>query len=85
MSEKRKKAPLTQLEMEFLVKEFTARLKDTLYMNAEHKVREALMGILPQIWETPDATEFSISFKVEMVHGDIIQVIGRLRREVGDK
>lgn len=69
---------LTDEERKAIVAELAERMRDLVYMNAEKKAEEALDRILKQA-PTPD-TVISVTYEVRFVFGDVLQILGRLRR-----
>jgi len=73
------KLVLTEEEKNAVVKELAERMKDLVYMNAEEKAEEVIDKILK---ENPHPhTKFRINYTFEFMLNDIIQIVGRIRRD----
>ena len=71
----------TKQEVEALVKELSERLKDMVYATAETNMRQTIRqcGFDKKI-STNTFDKIKINFAIEMVNGDLLQVIARERR-----
>ena len=71
---------LTEHEKNVIITELAERCKDVVYINAEKITRDCLetMSGLHDLRKTD--TPFAFTFRVEMLFGDILQVLGRERR-----
>jgi hypothetical protein len=78
-----RKIKLTQAEKELVIKEFAKRTIDLAYMTAEDLAREKVPYLLEHLDASGLDDEFSFNFRVTMCKGDILQVIGRKRRQDG--
>ena len=72
------KLKLTEEELNEVVKEIAERIKDMAYMNLENRVRDVVGKILGVDVDEDDKLTFE--WKVTMVVGDILQIVGRKRR-----
>ncbi len=74
---------ISEQELIVLKDEIAARLKDTIYMYSD---REALRMVRElelttrNISDEPSDSTFTFTFHIQMVWGDILQIIGRQRR-----
>ena len=79
------KLKLTPEEKEAIITEITERLKDVVYMRARERAEEILGLLLKYNEESENSlkptTPIEIDFKVQFLWGDILQIVGRLRRE----
>jgi len=73
---------LTEQEFKEVVKEIVERVKDIVYMNLENKTKQSLQDILKGKIN-PDES-IRITWEVEFIFNDIVQIVGRLRRKKGD-
>ena len=69
---------ITEDEFNILVEEISERIKDIIYMDVKPKVRRILWNLVISNPYTDDKVEvkWTISFVIE----DLIQIIGRIRR-----
>jgi hypothetical protein len=77
---RRDKFKITDREFEAVVQELTERVKDIVHANAERKVEEVVTKLRPFVLAAPSATELKIHYEIQMLFGDIQQVVARLRR-----
>jgi hypothetical protein len=75
---------LTPAEEKLVAKEFAKRIIDLAYMTAYDMARETMPELLKGIRSTNTNESFAFNFRVNMVAGDILQIIGRKRRK-GDR
>jgi len=72
---------ITAKEYEAIIKEIAARIKDLVYMTSESDIKEGFpKNILESILGEPDS-RLEVNYKVNIVVDDIIQILGRTRRE----
>lgn len=75
---------LSKREKEAVIVELAKRVWDIAYMHATEEADKVAAPLLDRLekedgWNSGD--EFVLTFQVKMVVGDLIQVIGRGRRE----
>jgi len=76
---------VTEAEMEKLIQELSERMKDVVYMEAENKIKEMLEELLPKLSTKITDDDIRLTFNVDLISGDIIQILGRERRTQGNK
>jgi len=73
------KLKLTPEEKNILITELAERMKDLVYMRAKDKAKEVTEKLLKTDLNPED--EIIINYRMEMVGTDILQIIGRIRRQ----
>jgi len=73
---------LTPEEIELVVDELSERVKDMAYMTCKSKVRAMLSGC--KIYDMSSGDSLTLTWKLDLVHGDILQIVGRNRRKDED-
>jgi len=73
------KLALTEEEKQAIIVELAQRMKDLVYMNAEEKAEEIIDKILKS--NPHPHTKFRINYTFEFMLNDIIQIVGRIRRD----
>jgi len=73
------KLKLTPEERNAIITELAERMKDIIYMNAREKAEEALDDILKADPHPNDTVE--INYKFQFIFNDILQMLGRIRRQ----
>jgi len=73
---------LSDEEYEAIIKEIAERVRDIVFMNAERKVKQSLPKeeVEKLLDSGNDIKVISVVHRVEFVVGDLIQILGRLRR-----
>ena len=71
---------ITAKEREILIKELAERVRDMIYINAEKRVARMIDSIIGDIDEVVTDDPIEVTYTINMVSGDIIQIIGRERR-----
>lgn len=71
---------LTTREERLLSKELAKRIKDLIFMGADEKATELIRELPEVVWDD----EVHFDFRIDMLGGDIYQIIGRSEREKGD-
>ncbi len=76
---------LTKKERELVAKEYAKRIIDMAYMVAEDLARERIPSLLKDLNAASTDSDFTFTLGVAMCKGDILQIIGRVRREKAGK
>ena len=71
---------LTEEELDETAKEIAERVKDLVYMNLEHRVRDALEKTFASCVDLDPNDKLTLTWKLTFTVNDIIQIAGRLRR-----
>jgi hypothetical protein len=76
------KIRLSKEEKEYLIRELSERIKDTIYMNDRQQTKEAVEILLSRIQDkdVDPHEEFEIVFHYKFVINDLLQIVGRHRR-----
>lgn len=72
---------ITEEEKELIIDELHKRMVDMIYINGKEKVRKELEGQWEKLDLSDSRQSMTFYYNIEMVHGDIMQVLGRNRRE----
>lgn len=72
------KLKLSSLEKEMVAIELTDRVKDLVYMTTHDKMRKIVDTMCIDTLRTEDSIE--LTYKFNLVVGDVLQVIGHKRR-----
>jgi len=76
----------TKLERQLVIKEIARRLKDMAYFHSEQLTASMLDSWgLSMILDDASANEYTFTFHVKMVAGDMQQIVGRHRRETAEQ
>jgi len=73
------KLNLTEEEKNIIITELAERMKDIVYINAKEEAKKALNNILTG-YVTP-TMEIEITYKIKFILNDILQMLGRIRRQ----
>ena len=71
---------LSEQEKEFVINEIYERWKDMVYMNAKDHIRD-IFEHRPVLRVISTADQINLSLNINLVVGDIIQLLGRYRRK----
>src|SRR5512143_1436888 len=85
MCVKRYSGMITEEEKELIIDELHKRMMDMIYMNGRERVTEKLEPHWSHLDLCDTRQTITFSYSIEMVTGDIIQVLGRKRREGNKK
>jgi len=71
---------ITEEEYNQIIKELAKRLRDSIYINAERKIRERTPKSFFEDFDFKDDT-LEINYSYQIIIGDLFQILGGIRRE----
>jgi hypothetical protein len=79
----KKNVPLNEIEKDLLAEEIYSRLKDIFFINSEKRIEEFMEIFSSMSFGNKDIIKFN--YEVTMLGYDILQIVGRIRREAERK
>lgn len=76
-----KKLKLTHVEKRMIVEEIAERIKDAVFIRVDAVARQVLDAYLERLNELDPHTPIKITINAELLVEDILQILGRIRRE----
>ena len=71
---------MTLHEKHLVILEFTKRIKDIVFMDARNKVYDMMEHAIKNLSLNEDAEKITVCYEVTFTVGDIMQILGRIRR-----